>query len=46
VEQGLLPACADNVCPAHCIYFGDPKELGERLATRGGLTEPAPKVEE
>ena len=21
VENGLIPACADNVCPAHCIYF-------------------------
>jgi Fe-S-cluster-containing dehydrogenase component len=23
VDQGLLPACADNVCPAHCIHFGE-----------------------
>ncbi len=23
VDHGLIPACADNVCPAHCIYFGD-----------------------
>ena len=22
VDQGLIPACADNICPAHCIYFG------------------------
>jgi hypothetical protein len=21
VELGLIPACADNVCPAHCIHF-------------------------
>ena len=21
VDRGLIPACADNVCPAHCIYF-------------------------
>lgn len=21
LEQGLLPACADNVCPAHCIHL-------------------------
>ena len=21
VDRGLLPACADNVCPAHCITF-------------------------
>ena len=26
VDRGLLPACADNVCPAHCIHFGDPEE--------------------
>ena len=23
VDHGLMPACADNVCPAHCIYFGE-----------------------
>jgi Fe-S-cluster-containing dehydrogenase component len=23
VDQGLLPACADNVCLAHCIHFAD-----------------------
>lgn len=22
VDQGLIPACADNVCPGHCIFFG------------------------
>jgi Fe-S-cluster-containing dehydrogenase component len=22
VDQGLIPACADNICPAHCIHFG------------------------
>lgn len=22
VDQGLIPACADNVCLAHCINFG------------------------
>ena len=21
VDQGLIPACADNVCLAHCINF-------------------------
>lgn len=21
VDQALIPACADNVCPAHCIHF-------------------------
>ena len=23
VDHGLIPACADNVCPAHCISFGE-----------------------
>lgn len=27
VDQGLFPACADNVCLAHCIYFGDPLSI-------------------
>ena len=36
VDKGLLPACADNVCPGHCIRFGDLHEikqqpLGSRL---------------
>jgi Fe-S-cluster-containing dehydrogenase component len=21
IDRGLLPACADNVCPAHCIHL-------------------------
>lgn len=21
IDSGLIPACADNVCPAHCIYL-------------------------
>jgi Fe-S-cluster-containing dehydrogenase component len=21
IANGLVPACADNVCPAHCIHF-------------------------
>jgi Fe-S-cluster-containing dehydrogenase component len=40
VDQGLYPACADNVCLAHCIYFGDPFEIEERISekrkSRGG----------
>jgi len=32
VDHGLLPACADNVCPAHCIYFGDPEEIKQRIS--------------
>jgi Fe-S-cluster-containing dehydrogenase component len=27
VDNGLIPACADNVCLAHCIYFGDPDDI-------------------
>jgi Fe-S-cluster-containing dehydrogenase component len=27
VDKGLVPACADNICLAHCIYFGDPEEI-------------------
>jgi Fe-S-cluster-containing dehydrogenase component len=29
VDKGLLPACADNVCLAHCIFFGDPEEISQ-----------------
>ena len=32
VDKGLYPACADNVCLAHCIYFGPPDEIKERIA--------------
>jgi tetrathionate reductase subunit B len=27
VDHGLMPACADNVCLAHCIYFGSPEDI-------------------
>ncbi len=27
VDRGLVPACADNLCPAHCIRFGSPEEV-------------------
>jgi tetrathionate reductase subunit B len=27
VDNGLIPACANNICLAHAIYFGDPKEI-------------------
>lgn len=27
IDRGLIPACADNVCLAHCIYFGDPADI-------------------
>ena len=31
VDNGLLPACADNVCLAHCIYFGNPDEINREI---------------
>jgi Fe-S-cluster-containing dehydrogenase component len=36
VDQGLIPACADNVCEAHCIYFG-PKDRLERMVAEKTL---------
>ncbi len=34
VDNGLVPACADNVCPAHCIHFGDPDALLSGIRAR------------
>jgi Fe-S-cluster-containing dehydrogenase component len=31
VDNGLIPACADNVCLAHCIYFGDPGSIEQQI---------------
>ncbi len=48
VLHGLYPACADNICLAHCIYFGDPieieKEILEKRKIRGGWGEIIPKT--
>jgi len=30
VDRGLIPACADNVCLAHCIHFDDSNEKKKR----------------
>jgi Fe-S-cluster-containing dehydrogenase component len=30
VDKGLVPACADNVCPAHCIHFGNPQPISQK----------------
>jgi Fe-S-cluster-containing dehydrogenase component len=27
VDRGLIPACADNVCLAHCILFSNSEEM-------------------
>jgi len=34
VDKGLIPACADNVCLAHCIYFGDPDEITQMISKK------------
>lgn len=34
VDKGLIPACADNVCLAHCVYFGDPREIEKTIAAK------------
>jgi Fe-S-cluster-containing dehydrogenase component len=40
VDHGLYPACADNICLAHCIYFGDPAEIEKKvLKNRKGRTD-------
>lgn len=48
VTQGLYPACADNICLGHCIYFGDPveieKKILEKRRMRGGWGEIIPRV--
>ncbi len=31
VDGGLIPACADNVCLAHCIHFGEPGEITGKI---------------
>ena len=35
VDKGLFPACADNVCLAHCIHFGDPMEKRQTNGKHG-----------
>jgi hypothetical protein len=46
VINGLYPACADNICLAHCIYFGDPAEIEQKILekrkARGGWGEIIP----
>ncbi len=32
LEAGLPPACADNVCLAHCIHFGRPEAVQAAVA--------------
>ena len=37
IEKGLIPACADNVCMAHCIYFGDAKFIDRMILEKTWL---------
>ncbi len=37
VENGLIPACADNVCLAHCIYFGDDRHIDRMMEEKTWL---------
>ena len=39
VDSGLIPACADNICLAHCIHFGDPQEIRQKIALRRQVRE-------
>ena len=34
IDAGLIPACADNICLAHCIFFGDPARISETIEAR------------
>jgi Fe-S-cluster-containing dehydrogenase component len=34
VDNGLYPACADNVCLAHCIYFDSPEKIEQIIAEK------------
>jgi Fe-S-cluster-containing dehydrogenase component len=38
-DQGLIPPCADNICLAHCIHFGDPDEIRQRIEARHRVRE-------
>ena len=38
IDHGLVPACADNVCLAHCIYFGAPEEVEQQRKKRLGFS--------
>ncbi|MCF8060917.1 MAG: 4Fe-4S binding protein [Deltaproteobacteria bacterium] len=42
VDNELMPPCADNVCPAHCVYFGDPEEIRREIARKHALRPRGP----
>jgi Fe-S-cluster-containing dehydrogenase component len=39
ITNGLYPACADNICLAHCIYFGDLAEIEEKILEKRKMRE-------
>ncbi len=39
LDRGLIPACADNVCEGHCIYFGPADRLEKMMAEKTLLRE-------
>jgi tetrathionate reductase subunit B len=39
VDQGLIPACADNICLAHCITFGPADQVEQMSAGKSWLKE-------
>lgn len=39
IDNGLYPACADNVYLAHCIYFGKPEEIEKIINEKPWTTE-------
>jgi Fe-S-cluster-containing dehydrogenase component len=34
VDKGLYPACADNVCLGHCIYFGEIWKIQDEITKK------------
>ena len=39
LDRGLIPACADNVCEGHCIYFGPSDRLDQMMTEKTLLRE-------
>ncbi|MHB1126727.1 MAG: 4Fe-4S dicluster domain-containing protein [Bacillota bacterium] len=37
VVNGFIPACADNVCLAHCIYFGEQEKISRMIKEKEWL---------
>ena len=37
IDNGLYPACADNVCLAHCIYFGETDKIDQVIKEKPWL---------